>query len=43
MKKLGFGLMRLPVLEDKPANINMEVLKEMVDVFLFLAVLVIFF
>ena len=34
MKKLGFGLMRLPVLEDKPANINMEVLKEMVDVFL---------
>lgn len=34
-KKLGFGLMRLPLLNaDDPASIDIELLKEMVDVFM---------
>lgn len=34
-KKLGFGLMRLPLLDkDDPTSINIELLKEMVDVFM---------
>ena len=35
MKKLGFGLMRLPLLDlADAASIDMEQLKKMVDVFL---------
>lgn len=35
MKKLGFGLMRLPLQDpDKPASIDMEVFKQMVDHYL---------
>ena len=35
MKKLGFGLMRLPVLDEKdPSTIDMDKLEKMVDVFL---------
>lgn len=32
--KLGFGLMRLPVMDNDQANIDIEKLKEMVDTFL---------
>ena len=35
MKKLGFGLMRLPLLDtDDPKSINLETVKSMVDRFL---------
>jgi len=35
LKKLGFGVMRLPLLDEKdPASIDMERMKEMVDAFL---------
>ncbi len=34
MKKLGFGLMRLPVNSDNPEDIDIETLKKMVDRFL---------
>ena len=35
MKKLGFGLMRLPTLDPKDAsNIDLEQVKQMVDAFL---------
>ena len=35
MKKLGFGLMRLPTTEpDNPSKIDMEQVKKMVDLFL---------
>lgn len=34
-KRLGFGLMRLPLLNpDNPANIDVEQVKQMVDTFL---------
>ena len=31
MKKLGFGLMRLPVKSEKPEDIDQEALNQMVD------------
>ena len=31
MKKLGFGLMRLPVIDGKPDNIDLNTLSQMVD------------
>lgn len=34
MKKLGFGLMRLPVVDDKPEDIDLDALCRMVDCFL---------
>ncbi len=34
MKKLGFGLMRLPILEDKTDQIDIKTLELMVDAFL---------
>lgn len=35
MKKLGFGLMRLPLLDNNDqASINMEEMKDMVDTFI---------
>ena len=34
MKKLGFGLMRLPVLNGAPEEIDIEQVKEMSDIFL---------
>ena len=34
MKKLGFGLMRLPVLNGAPEEIDIEQVKEMADTFL---------
>lgn len=35
MKKLGFGLMRLPVLDkNDPASVDLETLKKMVDIFM---------
>ena len=35
MKKLGFGLMRLPSLDTaKSSNVDMEQLKKMVDLFM---------
>lgn len=34
MKKLGFGLMRLPVLDGKPEHIDQNALNEMVDLYL---------
>ena len=35
VKKLGFGLMRLPVKEEgKPAKYDIEQIKEMVDIFM---------
>lgn len=34
MKKLGFGLMRLPVLDGKPEHIDQTALNEMVDLYL---------
>lgn len=34
MKKLGFGLMRLPVTGDKPEDIDQNTLNQMVDAFL---------
>lgn len=35
MKKLGFGLMRLPQLDkNDPSKVDLEQLKEMVDLFL---------
>ena len=34
MKKLGFGLMRLPQKSADPADIDLEQLKQMVDRFL---------
>lgn len=34
MKKLGFGLMRLPVRNGKPEDIDIDALCEMVDTFL---------
>ena len=35
VKKLGFGLMRLPLLDpNDPASIDMEQMKQMVDLFL---------
>lgn len=34
MKKLGFGLMRLPVIEGKPDNIDLNTLSQMVDLYL---------
>lgn len=34
MKKLGFGLMRLPSLDGNPAHIDMEQFKQMVDMFI---------
>ena len=34
MKKLGFGLMRLPIIDNKNNQIDLDALKEMVDAFL---------
>ena len=34
MKKLGFGLMRLPVIDGKPDNIDLNTLSQMVDLYL---------
>ena len=34
MKKLGFGLMRLPVKDGKAENIDLDAVKQMVDLFL---------
>ncbi|MDO4262077.1 MAG: aldo/keto reductase [Eubacteriales bacterium] len=34
MKKLGFGLMRLPVKSEKPGDIDQDMLNQMVDLFL---------
>lgn len=34
MKKLGFGLMRLPIIDNKNDQIDLDALKEMVDAFL---------
>jgi len=31
MKNLGFGMMRLPVIDGEPTNFNYEVLNKMVD------------
>lgn len=33
-KKLGFGLMRLPQLDDNPSHIDIEQMKKMVDIFM---------
>ena len=34
MKKLGFGLMRLPVKDGKAENVDLDAVKQMVDLFL---------
>ena len=34
MKKLGFGLMRLPTINDEWHNIDMEKSREMIDAFM---------
>ena len=35
MKKLGFGMMRLPTLDvNKSANVDVEQVKKMVDIFM---------
>ena len=34
MKKLGFGLMRVPVIDGKPDNIDLNTLSQMVDLYL---------
>ena len=34
IKKLGFGLMRLPVNSEDPTDIDLEQLKNMVDLFM---------